>query len=90
MFKTQEELRAFIEWAISKKVARVKVGTIEVEISALAFIDEAALKLPKDPLEELLATPESHISPSKTFLETVPATEQDKEDEDLLFHSSIP
>lgn len=90
MFKKQEELRAFIEWAISKKVARIKVGTVEVEISPLAFVDEAAFKLPTDPLEELLATPESHISPSRTFLETVPKEEQDKEDEELLFHSSIP
>lgn len=76
MFKTQEELKSFILWAIDQKITRVKVDKVEVEISAYAFID----KLGTSP--EPSQVPEPQIDEA--------AKEQAKEDDELQYWSSIP
>lgn len=80
MFKTQEELKDFITWAIEKRLARVRVGDVEVDISALAYIDSV-------PVDGSLS---QSLSPSRTYDETITPEQQAKEDEELLYHSSIP
>ncbi len=44
MFKTAEELKSFIEWAREQRIKSVKVGTVHVEFSELAFISEDTYK----------------------------------------------
>lgn len=41
MFKTIEELKEFILWAKSEKIARIKVADVEVEMSNIALIPQA-------------------------------------------------
>jgi len=40
MFKTAEDLKAFIDWARERRIKSVKVGTIQVEFSELAFVPD--------------------------------------------------
>jgi hypothetical protein len=40
MIKTVEELKALIIWAKSQKLSRIKIGDIEVDISAYALVEE--------------------------------------------------
>lgn len=76
MFKTPEELKAFILWAKDQKIQRVKVDKIEVEMSAYAFIDvltqEVVSSQVPEPLSEATKTP------------------QEKEEEELLYWSALP
>ena len=72
MFKTPEQLKEFILWAKEHKLKRVKVGTIEVEISDLAFIES---------LDALPSQIESKVGGQ-------PGEEADKKEEDDLLYWS--
>jgi hypothetical protein len=74
MFNTQEDLKSFIEWARTLKIKSIKVNGVEIEFSELAFVPETAF-------EDL-----TNGGPS-TLAETEPL--DPKEEEDLLYHSSI-
>ena len=73
MFKSIEEVRAFIEWAQTQKVKRIRVGDVEVE------------PLPSFQLETISDLP---VVDSISGLGPLKATQEDKEDEELLYWSS--
>lgn len=76
MFKTITELQAFITWAKTEKVKRIKVDNVEIEISDYAFLGDLVSSHPLAPLDasssNVLRTPEQVA----------------KDEEDLLFHSA--
>lgn len=76
MFKTPDDLKAFLTWAKDQKIKSVSVADdgVKVEFSDLAFV-------PEDAFQDL-----TNGGPS-TLAETEPI--DPKEEEDLLFHSSI-
>jgi hypothetical protein len=76
MFKSQDELKAFILWAKEQKLKRIRISDVEVEISDVALI------------ESLSVDQISQVSPSTTFDETVSKEDQQKEDDELLFWST--
>lgn len=73
MFENVEELKKFILWAKSEKIQSVKVGTLEVQFSALALAPE----LYTNTIRQTSDAPEQTL-------------EQQNEDNELLYHSSIP
>lgn len=76
MFKDVSELKEFIAWARSQKVAKVKVADIEFEISALGLMDEESYNKTQSAISVALGLPSLDPEQAK------------KEEEDLLFHSS--
>jgi hypothetical protein len=79
MFKSVDELKAFITWAKNNHVKRVKVGEIEVEVSDIAFIPE-------------FNSPNiSHTQANPELIASIPANKEQeaiKEDEDLFWSVS--
>lgn len=73
MFKTSEELKAFIIWAKSQGLKKAKVGDIEFELSELSYVNEMT-----DKKEEL--------DSSKLLVDTENLDQ--KEQDELLFWSS--
>lgn len=71
MFKDVEELKNFIIWAKSQKIKRIKVKTVEVEISDYAFIED-------------LVTPQSQSTLSTDEPPTPDELEKIKAEEDEL------
>lgn len=76
MFNTVSELKEFIKWAKQEKIAKVKAGDIEFEISALGLMDEDQKTDMQSAISKALGLPS--LSPEEAM----------KEEEDLLFHSS--
>lgn len=74
MFKTIQELKEFIEWAKTQQIQKVKLKGVEVEFSSYTFLPS---------LEQL---PELSNGGASTLADLEPLDE--KEEEDLLFHSS--
>ena len=72
MFKTLDELKAFILWAKKNQLSSVKVGDIQVEISQIGILESSGHIAPTDKSKPL---------------PNIPKTEEE-EDEDLLFWSS--
>lgn len=75
MFKDTKELQDFILWCRKGRIKTVQVGDIKVEFSDLAFIDEIAVVEPETTEEK---------DTSKTLVDT----DQQTDEEDLLFWSS--
>jgi hypothetical protein len=73
VFKDVKELKSFIMWARSKKLSRIKVDNIEVEISNYAFAEDIEIALSK---------------PSQTPIKETSETKQDTEEDPDLFWSS--
>ncbi|MBV6514138.1 MAG: hypothetical protein FMNOHCHN_03728 [Ignavibacteriaceae bacterium] len=72
IFQDVEQLKEFISWAKSQRVSKVRVLDVEVEFSALAFIDEVA------PMPNL-----NNATSNIASLPDIPENE-----EELLYHSS--
>jgi hypothetical protein len=82
MIKTIDELKDLILFAKDNKVKNLKVGTIELEISELAHIEQTSgLEMGQSVNKSVSAS----IGGFQDDGEQV-----DPEDEDLLFHSSRP
>lgn len=77
MFDDLEQVKQFIEWAKQQKLARVKIGDVEFEVSNIGLI-EASPDLDKT-LEKVTTV---------TTKATLDNKDAEKEDEDLLFWSS--
>lgn len=82
MFTNIEDLKKFIIWAKTQKLHSVEVEGVKFEISPYAFIDSIG-EVPT-PQTEPIETPtdEELLIMNENF--------QNKEDEDLLYHSSQP
>lgn len=78
MFKTQDELKAFILWAKSQRIERVKIDNVEIQFSNLAFFEENPSSLDQAILPKM---------DSSTDNDGSPASGQEKED-DLLYWSA--
>lgn len=78
MFKTQDELKAFIIWAKEQKIQRIKIDKIEVEISNLAFIDGLEMAPLRQPAT-IKPVPSSDKEPAKA---------EETEDPDLFWSVS--
>lgn len=74
MFKTVDELKAFIEWAKSQQIQKVKLKGVEVEFGPYVH------------LPNLDGLPELTNGGASTLADLEPVDE--KEDEAALFHSS--
>jgi hypothetical protein len=77
MFDDIDQLKQFIVWAKSQKLARVKVGDIEFDVSNIGLI-EASPDIEKTLEKVTTVTTKANLS----------ANEQEKEDEELLYWSS--
>lgn len=74
MFKTVDQLKDFITWARTQGLKRAKVGSIEIELSELAF------EAPSEP------EPTKSFENTDTMTDT---EEMSKEEYDkILFHST--
>ncbi len=82
MFKTSEELKAFILWAKNNGVQQVSAGKVTVVFSDYAV---AAAVLDNSPVPETRHNTE-HKDTSRTLVDIAP--EDDKEDEELLYASA--
>jgi len=76
VFKTVEELKAFILWAKSEKIARIKVGDVEAEMSNVALLPEAYSSITQ-----------SQTQPNS---ESQTTTSESQDDEELLMWSARP
>lgn len=77
---TIEQIKELIIWAKSEKVKILEVSGIRVEFTELAFIDQIqGLEMGQS------ANPEVTVS-TKTFADEI----ANEDDEELLFHSSLP
>lgn len=82
MVKTVEELKELILWAKKERIQALKVGDIEVHMSALAFTDVPDISAPDSATKDLSST-------TKTSDVTLDGDSLSKEEEDaILFHSS--
>jgi hypothetical protein len=78
MFNNVEELKEFLLWARDQKIQHAKVGEVEVVFSALAMVGETP-------------APPPAISPGLQLqLDKAEQERLKKEEDELLFHSSIP
>lgn len=73
MFKSVEELKAFLEWAKGQNIEQVKVADIEIKFSALAVIPTESLK-------------EMTSGSANTLVDDEQMSKE--EYEEILFHSS--
>lgn len=80
-FKTATQLKNFITWAKSQKIAQLQVGDVQIVFSPLAFIDDVPNEFdaPKPKTEERTT--------AKTLLDDLKP--DDDEDENLLYHSAL-
>lgn len=76
MFKNEQELKAFIEWAKASKLKKFKIENIEVEFSDFAYIEQA----------DISNLREATDFEQKSLVDTEPV--DPKEENDLLFWSS--
>jgi hypothetical protein len=79
MFKSIEELQAFILWCKQNKIKHFKNGGIEFDLSDLAFVED--LMQDKQPVKEMV------LGGSRDLLDTM--VTDPKEEEDLLYHSAV-
>lgn len=73
MFKSIDELKAFILWAKKNQLSSVKVGDIQVEISQIGILESSGHLVPTD---------KSKPMPN------LPKTEEKEDDDELLYWSS--
>lgn len=73
MFKSVNELQAFLTWAKDLKLKSVRIGDIQADFSELAFLPESDLK-------------EISSGGASTLAESEPASKED--DEELAFWSA--
>lgn len=78
MFKDVAELQEFIIWAKAHKVKRVKMDKIEVELSDYGLIEDLVSSQP---------AVQANLHAAVGLTPPTPEQQQ-KEDDDLLFHSA--
>ncbi len=76
MFTNVKELQDFILWAKKQKVAAFKIKEFQIEFSPVALIDEEP------------EVQSSAINTNQDLTDTVPQSEQDKQDEEDLYWST--
>lgn len=76
LFKDTQALKDFIVWAKAEKIKRFKVDNVEIEISDYGLIGD----LLQSGLSESTTAPLSEVQKTPEQIQ--------KEEEDLLFHSS--
>lgn len=77
VFDNLEEIKSFLIWAKEQGVRRAKVGDLEVEFSDMAMVVQYQDKL----------SPTAGLG---AILQPKSEEQLKKEEEDLLFHSSLP
>lgn len=83
MIKTVEELKDLIIFAREQKLKTLKIGEISLEISDLAHVQDLSN------VPELGTSKNTAVTASFGGL-LDELSEQDSDNEDLLFHSSLP
>lgn len=82
MFKTIEDVKAFIDWARTKGIKSASIGDVAFEISDITY----AMNVSNQESTPERASEEKDTL--KTLMETLETDE--KEDEELLYYSSQP
>ena len=76
MFKSVEELKEFIVWAKTQKIAVFKVQDVEIHVSAMAYVDD------------IHGSQKSEASTQSNEITEIPeVSNEDAEDLELALHS---